>query len=319
MSDAAVADATTQAATTTTQAAATTTVSEPWYKDFISSDGSLNHKALDRLPDHLKPLKETWSRQKTIDDLGTSTVHFQSLAAKKALAPLTGTEPKEVIAERKAHLDALNGVPKEAKDYGITREAIAKELPENIWDQKLADGFAKWAHENSVSPAAVRKLLNEVQLPQIRANLESQKQYETQFWANEQKAFEAAIQRDNIPIDRAAALVEKGAIALGLDLSNPQVQNLLKGSLARTMALKHALATAGDVTITGDEAVKGNETNPGELANDAVRNPANPLNGPYWNKENKYSRAAHDAAVEQVNQWRRLEAERGVRVTDRRR
>ena len=317
MSDAAVADATTQAATTTTQAAATTTVSEPWYKDFISSDGSLNHKALERLPDHLKPLKETWSRQKTIDDLGTSTVHFQSLAAKKALAPLTGTEPKEVIAERKAHLDALNGVPKEAKEYGITRENIAKELPENLWDQKLADGFAKWAHDNSVSPAAVKKLLNEVQLPQIRANIEAQKAYEAQYWAKEQKAFEAAIQRDNIPMDKAAALVEKGAIALGLDLSNPDVQTLLKGSIGRQMALKHAIGVAGDVTITGSEPTRA-EQNPGDLANDAVRNPANPLNGPYWNKEGKYSRQAHDSAVEQVNQWRRLAAERGVKITDRR-
>jgi hypothetical protein len=67
------------------------------------------------------------------------------------------------------------------------------------------------------------------------------------------------------------------------------------------MALKHA------VSIGEDHAVTANSTNTGiddpeAAASDIRSNPANPLNAAYWNKDGKYPRSAHEAAVQKHNE-----------------
>jgi len=283
-------------------AAPSSAVAEPWYKDWIQADGTLNSKALDRLPDHAKGLKPSWERLRSIDDLATTALNQQVLVGKKALAPLPADAPAEAVKARKELLDSIQGVPPSPKDYGIAKP---KELPESQWNQPLADNFTAWAHKHSVSPAAAKELIA-MQIDGVKGQLQSQAQYEQQFWANEQKTFEVVTKQENIDSTRASALVEKGAIALGLDLTSERTKNFLKGSDARLMALRHALAIGEDHVVNGES--KTTETNPGELARSVMHDKSNPLYEQYWNREGKFPSSLVESVRAKVIEWQRLEA-----------
>lgn len=290
------------AAAPSPNAAPVSAVAEPWFKDWIKADGSLDNKALDRLPDHAKGLKASWANLKTIDDLATTSVHQQFLVGKKALAPLPADAPAPVLAERKALMDSINGVPAAPKDYGIVKPA---DLPDAAWLPDMAEGFAKWAHENSVSPAAAKKLMA-LQMDTVKTQLGKQAVYEQQFWAQEQATFDSLTKADNIPSDRASQLVETGAIKLGLDLNDERTKTFLKGTNARLMAMRHAIATGEDNFVQGDS--KASENNPAELARSVMHDKSNPLYEQYWNRDGKFPRDVAEAARAKVNEWHRLAA-----------
>ncbi len=277
-------------------------IPEPYYKDLFQSDGGVNTKALDRLPDHLKGVRSLLERQKNIDGILQSWEHSNTLASRKALAPIAADAPEPVRAERKALLDTINGVPAAAKDYGIARP---QDFPEAHWDQPLADKFTEWAHKNSVSPAAAKELIG-VQMEAVKGQLTQQSQYEQDFWNKEQQTFDGIIKQANIPSDRAASLVEKGAIALGLDLTNERTKTFLKGSDARLMAMRHAIAIGEDSFVQGD--AKASENDPEAQASDIVHNKANPLYEQYWNREGKFPRATAEAARAKVEELQRMAA-----------
>ncbi len=268
-----------------------------WYQEFLQQDGSLNAKALDRLPDHLKPLKSTWEKAKTIEELGVIHLNSQHLNGKKALAPLPPDAPDAVKTERKALLDGINGVPATPKEYGITRP---QDLPEQFWSQPAADNLAKWAHDNSVSPAAAQKLMQE-HAKIIKADVANHEQYVADYQKGQQQTFEAQIRQENISGEKASALIEKGAIALGLDPASPETQKLFKDSAqVRLMAMRHAIAIGEDHAVTSNSQGTG-QGDPEAAAKDIQRNPANPLYAAYWNKGGALGRAAQEAAVERVN------------------
>lgn len=288
--------------------AAPSGVNEPWAKEWIQPDFTLNHKALDRLPDHLKGLRPVLERQKTFEDVLGVTQHAQFLAGKKGLAPLAADAPPEARTERKALLDTINGVPALAKDYGITKPA---DLPDQYWNAKLADGFTEWGHKNSVPPAAMKELVSR-QLGAIKEQLTAQADYEKQFEATQNSQFEAQAKQANIAMDKAQELVEKGARSLGLDPENPNTKLLLRSADARLMAMRHALATGEDSFVQG-KASDAPAADPSKLASDIQHNPANPLYAVYWNRENKYTRTDHEAAVAKVNELYRSGLSRGAK------
>ncbi len=47
-------------------------ISEPWAKEWIKPDYTFDHKALERLPDHLKGLKPTLERSRSLEDFLTT-------------------------------------------------------------------------------------------------------------------------------------------------------------------------------------------------------------------------------------------------------
>lgn len=264
----------------------------------MKADGTLNAAAYDRLPEDIRYLKDDLSKYKSAEELIRGIANKNTMAGKKGLIPLPDSAPPEVKAERKALLDSINGVPKEVKDYGIARPP---DLPENQWNQPLADGFAKWAHENSVSPAAAKKLVA-VQMEAVKGQLAEQANYEKKFFDDQAKAFTDQIRTENIPADRANSLAERGAVALGLDLKNPQHETLLKNASVKLMAMRHALATGEDSFVKGDG--KGGEGDPMALASDAAHNKANPLYEPLHNP----GHPQHRMAKEKVDGWWRAAA-----------
>jgi len=273
-----------------------------WFRDFIREDGSLNHAALDRAPDHVKPIVETWKRAKNFEDIAVQHTNSNFLNGKKALAPLPDGAPPEVVAERRKLLESINGVPSDPKGYGIQRPP---ELPENLWSEPAAQNLAKWAHENCVSPQAAQKLMSE-HAKIIMAQAAEIQQGETKFWNDQQSAFEAQIRQDNIPAEKASALVEKGAIALGLDPTNEQTKIFLKGKDARLMAMRHAIAIGEDSAVTANTTGQGQQ-DPQAAADDILRNPQNPMYSAFWQKKGESS-AAHNAAVQRRNELLQLAA-----------
>ncbi len=295
MADAAIIDAAPPPAPPAAQV-----VTEPYWKGMFSDTGELNPASIEKLPVDLAGVKPLLGRQKSIDTILRSWEQANALASKKALAPLPANATPEMIAERKTFLDNINGVPKEAKDYGIAKP---KDLPDAAWNPKLADSAAKWAHENSVSPQAMAKLI-EMQIGSVKEQLSEQQNYATRYWAAEQQTFDATIKRENIPPERAQALVEAGALKLGLNLEDAQTKNFLKGANARLMAMRHAIATGEEKMPTGGGGSEGGgERDPAALANSARTDKTNPLYAPYWNRDGKASREAHEAAVARVNGW----------------
>lgn len=276
----------------------------PNLSEWRKSDGSINHAAFAALPEDIRHVGETLGKYKTDVDMFRGIANLQTLGGKKGLIPLAADAPPEVRAERKSLMDSINGVPKEAKDYGIKKP---DGIPDAYWNPKLVDGYVAWAHKHSVSPAAAKEMV-EVQLATVKDQLAQQAQYETDFFAKQQQAFDAAIRTEGVSADKAASLVERGAIKLGMDIKDPGVQTLLKNSNVRLMALRHAVATGEDSFVGGD-APRGSEGDPERLASDAVHNKANPLYEPLHNT----SHPQHKMAAQKVDGWWRLAGELSAR------
>lgn len=278
---------------------------QPFHADWVKPDGTLNHANYEKLPEDVRYMKDTLSKYKTVEEMVRGVANIQTFAGKKGLIPLPDNAPPEVRAERKAVLDSVNGVPKEAKDYGIARPA---DLPESQWDQGMADTFGKWAHENSVSPAAAKKLI-ELQIGNIKAQTAAQAQYETKFFEDQAKAFDAQVRTENIPADRANTLAERGAVELGLDLEKPEHQILMKNASVRLMAMRHAMAVGEDSFVKGSDG-KGLDGDPLALAQDAAHNKANPLYEPLHNS----SHPQHAMAKAKLDGWWRAAAAKGKKT-----
>ncbi len=288
-----------EANTPSTQAPTASAVKEPYYKTLINADGTLNHKALDNLPDHLAALKPTLARQKSLDDVFTVMGNQQTLVGKKALGPLPPNATPEMVAERKGLLDSINGVPKDPKDYGIVKpENISNEL----WNDGLAKGAAEIAHKYSAPPAMLKDLVA-LQTAELQKQLLAQQDYERAFFAKQQENLVQTLKLENIPLTKAQELAERGAQKLGLDLQNPDIQTLMKNSNVFLMAMRHALSTSEDKFVSG-EAKSSLGGDPAALAKDATSNKANPLYAPYWDAQHPQNKMAKET----VNQWRKLAA-----------
>lgn len=276
----------------------------PNLNDWRRSDGSINHDAFKALPEDIRHVGETLGKYKTDVDLFRGIAHLQTLGGKKGLIPLPADAPKEVMAERKALLDSINGVPKEPKDYGITRP---KDFPEAAWDQALADNYSAWAHKWSVGPGAAKEVI-QMQQEAVTKQMANQAQWEQQFFSDQQKAFESQIRTEGIGADKANALVERGLMKSGVDMNNPETKLLMKNATFRLMAMRHAIATGEDSAPNG-EVSGGREGDPAQLASDASHNKANPLYEPLYNT----SHPQHKMVSEKVAGWWREAAARGSR------
>ena len=243
----------------------------PAFTTWDSPDGKLNPADYEKLPEDVRWIKDDLVKYGTRDELVRAYANKTALVGKKGLLPLPPNAPPEVVAERKAMFDSFNGVPKEPKDYGVTRPP---EIPEQAWNEPLVENFTKWAHENSVNPAAVKKLVA-VQLEGVKSQLAQQELYEKNFWSEQDKKFTTQVRTENVPLDKAQSLVERGATMLGLDPKNESDALVLKNANVRLAMMRHALSVGEDTFIQG-EAQKSEGGDALSLATDALNNPSNP-------------------------------------------
>lgn len=270
----------------------------PFYKGLYGDDGKIDKAALDRLPDHLKPHKDVFAKYDTVDALLAGFGNAHSMAVKKALAPLSGNEPAEVVAERKGLLDTINNVPKDVKGYGIVRPET---LPEEFWNQEGADEFGKLAQKHSISPAAVKDLLA-LQVKMTQGELDRGKAGETEYYAKQDTAFMAGLQKLGMDADRGTDLASRGAATLGIDPKNA----ILKNADVRLAMVKFATLVSEEKLIRGTEQAGGGMSAL-EQARDIVSNPANPLHKAFHDPTDP----RNEAAKEKVNTLYRTAPARG--------
>lgn len=288
---AATSDVTAAPAATVTAAAPATTWSNP--------DGTLNQSYFEKLPEDIRYLKDSFAKYKTETDFFRGIAHQQTMAGQKGLIPLPANAPKEAVEARKALLDGINGVPKEAKDYGIARP---QDIPVEAWNQGVADSFAAWCQKNSVNPAAAKELMA-VQMKSVTEAIASNKQGESDFYAGEAKTFGELIAKEGIKADRAEELANRGATALGVDLTQERNQILMKNSTFKLAMARHAISVGEDSFVAGETA-KGTDGDALSLAMDAASNPANPLYTPLQDS----SHPQYKMAKEKIDGWWRQAA-----------
>lgn len=240
----------------------------PFYKGLYGDDGKIDKTRLDSLPDHLKPHKDYFAKYDTVEALLTGAANANKLAVGKALAPLRGDEPAEVITERNTLLDTILNVPKEAKDYGLTREKVAADLPAEFWNQEGADQFASLAKKHHLSPDAVKDIIG-LQVGMTKASLEQGKAGETQYYADQQKAFETAMEKAGVPLEEANSLVDRAIATAGFDPKLP----IFKNAATRSMAVQFAKMVSESKLKQGDGTASKDD--PIEQARDIARNPQN--------------------------------------------
>lgn len=246
-------------------------VSEPFYAGLIESDGKINPDSWDRLPDHLKPYKETFSRYPTFDALMAGMGNLSHLAGKKALAPLPDNAPDNIKAERNALLRSLMGAPEKAEGYGFKRP---EDFPEQFWSDDYANKAASIMAEGLVSPAVARKLL-ELQISEAKAEFVKQDAMLAQAAKDEEIKLRSAWTGD--AYDRNMHQIERLIATAGLDpkTSMPPTAEGRMG-LAKIAAL-----LSEDRLVSGDSDPNLAMGNDRARALDIINNPANPLHTAY--------------------------------------
>lgn len=242
---------------------------KPFHEGFYDKDGKIDKTALDRLPDHLKAHKDLFAKYDTFDGLLNGFSNANSMAVKKALAPLKGDEPPEIIAERNAMLDTVLNVPKEAKGYGIKRP---DNLPEMYWNEAAAGKFAEVAHKHHLSPDAVKDILG-MQTETVLGEVAKAEQMNAEYWTKEQSKWETEVHKQGTSAEDAMKAALRGAATAGIDP---------KGSLFRhaevRLAMERLTKLVGESRLaTGDPTDTSGGQDELTQARDIVNNAQNPL------------------------------------------
>ena len=260
-------------------------VPEPFFKDWIGADGKINRAAYDRLPESLKPYKDTFSKYETVDQLLGGFGHTTSLNGKKGLVPLPKDAPPEVKAEWHARQKELNGVPDKPEGYGIKKPA---DLPDELWDGKYVEGVQSIFHKHNIPPEAAAELISyganygktsyAEGMMNIQKQLDAgQKELETGWGAETPKKL---------------ALAVRGAQTLGLDPKDPIFRN---PNVVRAMVKMAEMVSEDKLVGAGSGGGSGAKSFRAE-ALDISSNPANPLHKAYRDT----SHPQHDATVARV-------------------
>jgi hypothetical protein len=119
----------------------------------VSEDGSFAQNWWEKDPD-LKDHGAHFSKYKGVKDALRHTLNLQQLLGSKADAVIIPgpDSPPDVVAKFREKL----GVPENPEGYKIEKPA---DLPEGVtWDEERVKGFAKMAHDLSLTPQQVAKL-----------------------------------------------------------------------------------------------------------------------------------------------------------------
>lgn len=267
-------------------------IASPYYKGFYGEDGKIDKTAWDRLPDHLKPYKDQFSKYDSMDALLIGTANLASLAGKKGLAPLPANAPDHVKAERAALLREINGTPKTPEEYGIKRPDT---VPEDQWNGEYVNGVLGVLHKHNASPELVKELvaLDTDFAGKSREGMQAKSEAEKAAYAQTQvkeleTTWPVAAERT-----KALQLATRAAMTAGLDPT--------KDPIFAHAAVVKAFAKFGEL-VSEDKLVSGaDQTGQGgndqTKALDIINNPDNGEHKAYHDP----SHPMHKRAVSMVN------------------
>ena len=121
-----------------------TVVDVPW-SEFASKHGE---------PSKLEPYKaaKTWT---DVYNLQSQRLAEAQTALRTRPAALPDRPAPDAPAEALSAWRAAHGIPDSPEGYGLTKP---DDVPDEQWRPADAESFAKWAHEEGLSPALVKKL-----------------------------------------------------------------------------------------------------------------------------------------------------------------
>ena len=205
------------------QQAATSAVQDPFWKDWLSTDGKLNKQSYSRLPEDLKALQPTLDKYEDLPTLLRSFHHAQTLVGKKGLMPLEENAPEAVRKEFDSRLREVLKVPKDVEGYGFKKPENMDPKLEQIWDDSYASEVAGILHKHAVSPAAAKELLEHnlkymgEKAGQIGQQAEAQQQ---EYVESQRKSLQEAWGNK---FEENAQSAIKYANRFGLDLQKPEI------------------------------------------------------------------------------------------------
>lgn len=240
---------------------------------WIGADGKIDKTAYDRLPDHLKPYKETLLKYNTDEELLAAFGNSSSLNGKKGLLPLPDNASDADKAAFQTRLREVLKVPADVKGYGVTKPA---ETPDEQWNGEYVDGALAIMHQHNASPDLVKALL--------KFDQDSAKGIFAKSSAAQVEAMKASKQALDQAFGAEApqkmALARRMAATIGLDPNDPIVGNHSGVIIALA---KMASMVGEDKLISGSAQGGGGGTTDREKAKDIVFNKSNPLYEAYHN------------------------------------
>lgn len=260
--------------------------SSSWAKAWLKEDGSLDHTALEKAPDELKPLAKEIGRYKSLDDLLKGWKERETFLGKKGiLEPLPKDASPEQKAERAALLRRAQGGPEKPEGYGLTRP---QDLPEVMWDQKLADQAAQLAHKHGLSPDALKELVG-LQVESVKVQSDAIKAADQAWYDGQDKLIREFSLKEGMDYGKALDFAKRAGIRFGVGAENPLFKNasfvLMAARIGRL--LQEDRAVTGDVNDFSLAANMSPEAARKEA--EAIRTDKNhPLYAAYWNRDGKH-------------------------------
>lgn len=266
---------------------------EPFWNGWIGSDGKLQKSRYDHLPDDLKPFRATLENFEDLPSFLRTAMHDRSLVGKKGLLPLPAHATDKDRQDFRQRLNEVLGVPEKPDGYGIKRPDT---IPEEAWDGDLINAVSAVAHEHSVSPQALAKLVETYNGHQLQAANKAE-----QARISAEKAEIDALRKElGGGFDQAVKDAARVARALDLDLDDPTIGNnpaIIKAlSKVKGMIGEHNL-------ITGESP--GSGPSPEEQIQSIMYNAQDPLYAAYRDENHPQ----HGLAVDRVGTLTKLEVE----------
>lgn len=189
-------------------------VTDPWYKGWIKSDGTLDHSRLAHAPDEIKG-SEKLRLYKSIEDLPRGLAHLEKLIGKKGLMPLPENASEADKAEFDKRLRAAVGAPEAPEGYGLDKRP--EQYPEEMWDPARASQIAEILHKHKAPPGLAAELIENDRQWAAQAlesaKTEQQRQEQERFQGDEARLKAAW----GVSFDQNAKLAIRGAKHFGID------------------------------------------------------------------------------------------------------
>jgi hypothetical protein len=243
------------------------------------------------LPEDLKPFADVVAKYQNPVELIRGHGNAAKLIGQRPTLkpPAPDAKPEDVAAWR-----TTIGVPETPEGYGLKKP---DSLPEGVtWDDAEVASFAKFAHENNLTPAQVQAL-TAYELKQRETMVAKGKAGMEQFVEGQKQALQT---KWGAKFEENGARAVKAASLLGLDINDPEIGNNAK----LIEALYNASALFSEDKFVGADKAGMGLTGAAQ-AEDIARNPLNPWHAAYHGKEGK---ARQEEAAALMNRLRGAKA-----------